>query len=134
MPGWTDAYDWQGYIPFEELPTAFNPPEGYIATANNAVIGPDYPYTISLEWAYGNRAQRIEDMLANSTGDFTLSYMQQMQGDDMDLKAETLVPYILSLELDDDHLDEAQELQPTAGRRCPRQNWSPPMVDNHAFS
>ena len=38
VPGWTDEYEWQGYIPFDELPHAYNPPEGYIATANNAVV------------------------------------------------------------------------------------------------
>src|SRR3990172_1728278 len=37
VPGWTDEFEWQGYIPFEELPSLFNPPQGFIATANNAV-------------------------------------------------------------------------------------------------
>ena len=36
VPGWTDDYEWQGYIPFDQLPYAYNPPEGYIASANNA--------------------------------------------------------------------------------------------------
>ena len=35
-PGWTDEYQWAGYIPYEEMPRAYNPPEGYIITANNA--------------------------------------------------------------------------------------------------
>ncbi|MGZ8803921.1 MAG: penicillin acylase family protein, partial [Microbacterium sp.] len=38
QPGWDSAYAWQGYIPFEELPTSYNPPEGYIVTANNAIV------------------------------------------------------------------------------------------------
>ena len=35
VPGWTGEHEWEGYIPFEELPISINPPEGYIATANN---------------------------------------------------------------------------------------------------
>jgi penicillin amidase len=42
VPGWMDDYEWQGYIPFEQLPYAYNPPQGYIVTANNAVVGTDY--------------------------------------------------------------------------------------------
>ena len=45
VPGWTDEYEWTGYIPFDELPRAYNPPAGFIATANNAVVGADYPYS-----------------------------------------------------------------------------------------
>ena len=44
VPGWTDEYEWQGYIPFDQLPNAYNPPEGYIVSANNAVVGANYPY------------------------------------------------------------------------------------------
>ncbi|MCS6906726.1 MAG: penicillin acylase family protein, partial [Anaerolineales bacterium] len=43
VPGWTDEYEWVGYIPFEELPYALNPPQGYIVTANNRVPSADYP-------------------------------------------------------------------------------------------
>ena len=43
QPGWDSAYDWTGYIPFEELPVSFNPDEGYIVTANNAIVGAGVP-------------------------------------------------------------------------------------------
>ena len=42
-PGWKPGYDWQGFIPYDALPTRFDPPEGFIATANEKVVGPDYP-------------------------------------------------------------------------------------------
>ncbi|MBN2116393.1 MAG: penicillin acylase family protein [Anaerolineales bacterium] len=35
VPGWTDEYEWTGFVPFEELPYTLNPVEGYIVTANN---------------------------------------------------------------------------------------------------
>jgi penicillin amidase len=82
VPGWTDEYEWLGYIPFEELPTTFNPPEGYIVTANNAVVR-DYPYLISLVWAYGYRAQRIVDLIESAPGPIDVAYIQQMQGDNL---------------------------------------------------
>ncbi|HET9908082.1 MAG TPA: penicillin acylase family protein, partial [Anaerolineales bacterium] len=46
VPGWTDEYEWTDFIPFEELPFTYNPPEGYIVTANNQVPPRDYPYLI----------------------------------------------------------------------------------------
>ncbi len=68
VPGWTDEYEWTGYIPFEELPYTFNPAEGYIVTANNQVPPCDYPYLITHDWDYGFRAQRIVDMIKNAPG------------------------------------------------------------------
>jgi penicillin amidase len=97
VPGWTDAYEWTGYIPFEELPSSYNPPEGYIVTANNAVVGPDYPYLIATVFAHGHRAQRIVDMIENAPGPIDIDYMQEMQGDNKDLNAEILVPILLQV-------------------------------------
>ena len=34
-PGWDDSHDWLGFVPFEELPSQFNPPDGFAASANN---------------------------------------------------------------------------------------------------
>ncbi len=94
VPGWTDEYEWTGYIPFEELPNSFNPPQGYIAAANNAVIGGEYPYFISAEWDYGYRARRIVEMIESHTGLMDTATMQAMQGDDQDLNARILIPFI----------------------------------------
>lgn len=108
--GWTDDYEWIGFIPFEEQPFVFNPPEGYIVTANNAVVDDSYPYFLNDTWAYGYRAQRIEDMLAAATGPFDIPYFQQMQADNLNSNAEILVPTLLQISLDNDALDEARNL------------------------
>lgn len=63
VPGWTGEHEWEGWIPYEELPAMFNPDEGYIVTANNAVVDEDYPHLISLYWADGDRAERIRQIL-----------------------------------------------------------------------
>ena len=110
VPGWTDDYQWTGYIPFEELPYAYNPPQGYIATANNAVVGPDYPYLITTGWDYGYRARRIVEMIKNAPGAIDSAYIQMMQADNKDLNAETLVPILLQIPLEDANLQEARNL------------------------
>lgn len=97
VPGWIDDYEWTGYIPFEALPFSYNPPEGYIVTANNAVVDPEYPYLIATVFAHGHRAQRIVDMIENAPGLMDVEYMQEMQGDNKDLNAETLVPILLQV-------------------------------------
>ncbi len=99
VPGWTDEYEWTGTIPFEKLPTVFNPSKGYIVTANNAVVGADYPYLISTDWDYGFRANRIVDMIENAAGPIDIATIQKMQGDSYDANAATLVPILAQLEL-----------------------------------
>jgi len=110
VPGWTGEYEWQGFIPFDELPFSFNPPSGYIATANNAVVGLDYPYLISYQWSYGYRAQRIVDMLEGAPGLIDFAYIQQMQGDNKELLADDLLPVLMQIPLDDPALEEARRL------------------------
>jgi penicillin amidase len=55
--------DWTGYIPFELTPHLYDPPSGIIVTANNRIVGSDYPYHITDEWAAPYRARRIYNLL-----------------------------------------------------------------------
>ena len=43
-PGWSGEFEWEDYIPFDQMPHAFNPKSGYIISANNKIIGDDYPF------------------------------------------------------------------------------------------
>lgn len=110
VPGWTEDFDWQGYIPFQELPHSLNPPSGYIATANNAVVGPDYPYLISKEWSMGFRAQRIVDLIESGPDPIKMAYIKGIQRDNFDPLAEVLIPYLLNLYFSDPELAAAQQL------------------------
>lgn len=92
VPGWTDEYEWTGFIPFDELPYAFNPAEGYIVAANNQASPREYPYFITGNWDYGYRAARIVEMIQNAPGKINIAYIQSMQGDSMDLGAQALLP------------------------------------------
>ena len=59
VPGWTSDHEWEGNIPFNEMPRSINPPEGYFVTANNKPVGDDYPHYISSEFTPGFRAERV---------------------------------------------------------------------------
>jgi penicillin amidase len=52
-------HEWQGYIPFDAMPAAFDPPSGFLATANARVTTEKSPYPISLEWMDPYRIERI---------------------------------------------------------------------------
>jgi penicillin amidase len=51
--------DWQVYIPFDKMPNAFDPPSGFLATANSRVTTEKSPYWLTLEWASPYRSERI---------------------------------------------------------------------------
>lgn len=95
VPGWTDEYEWVGFIPFDQMPEAVNPPEGYIVTANNKVIDDAYPYFLTYSWSQPYRAMRIAEMIEAKLGDLTADDMQAMQVDYANLHARTLLPVLL---------------------------------------
>jgi len=80
VPGWTGEYEWAGYVPFDELPHRADPPEGYLLTANDRVVGEDYPHCLGHEFAMKDRATRIEELL-QAGGRVSVEFMQAMQLD-----------------------------------------------------
>ena len=64
VPGWSDDFAWDGFIPFDELPCYVNPSEGFIATANNCMAGDSYPHWLTGEWLTDYRVRRIRALLA----------------------------------------------------------------------
>ncbi len=110
VPGWTDEHEWQGYIPFNTLPMAYNPTEGYIVSANNAVVGTSYPYLISNEWDYGFRAARIVQLIKTAPSPIDSAYIQKMHGDDYNASATYLVPLLMQLNLQDEHLISVRDV------------------------
>jgi penicillin amidase len=109
VPGWTAQYEWVATIPFNELPMAFNPSEGYIVTANNAVVGADYPYFISMDWSAGYRAKRLVELIEPATS-VKIQDLQSFQGDTKPLYATLVLPYLLELQPDDARLAQAVEI------------------------
>lgn len=62
-PGDTDAFDWTGFLPFEDLPFTYNPPEDYVSSANNRTTGPDFPHHIGYWFDNSARIDRIREMI-----------------------------------------------------------------------
>ncbi|MFJ4621482.1 penicillin acylase family protein [Streptomyces sp. NPDC088812] len=113
-PGWDSSYKWTGYIDFDELPYEYDPERGYIVTANQAVVDPDdYPYTLTTDWGYGTRSQRITDLIKlkiKGGGKISTDDMRQMQLDSDNQIARLLVKPLLAINLDDPDVREAQDL------------------------
>ncbi|HEX7729234.1 MAG TPA: penicillin acylase family protein [Terracidiphilus sp.] len=63
VPVKNGAHEWTGYIPFDQMPNAYDPPSGFLATANSRVATEKNPYPITLEWADPYRAERIYKVL-----------------------------------------------------------------------
>jgi penicillin amidase len=103
VPGWTGEYEWEAYIPFEELPTLYNPEQGYIVTANHAVVDEAYPYFIARDWASGDRGQRITDMIeqAIAEGPIDADDFARIHSDSYSLRAAGYVPLLTGLSSDD---------------------------------
>jgi penicillin amidase len=78
--GATDAGDWTGWIPFDKLPHLYDPPNGIIVTANQRIVGTDYPYFLTHSWAQPYRARRIWDLL-NQKPKLTIDDFRRIQGD-----------------------------------------------------
>jgi len=96
VPGWTDEYEWIGYIPFEELPKTVNPKEGFISTANNKVVSDSYPYHISHNWAQGYRQMRIQEVL-KANDKLNVKDMMNLQMDEKNLQAEEFVQRFIGI-------------------------------------
>jgi penicillin amidase len=63
VSGADDAHEWTGYIPFDKLPSIYNPASGVIATANGRITPDGYPHSISAEWDAPWRTERIYHVL-----------------------------------------------------------------------
>lgn len=92
--GWEPTQNWQGYVPYEELPSIINPDRGWVANANVSPADENYPYYISIYWEPNARQRRIEQYL---TQDQPLSpqAFQQMQNDTYSLYSRDITQMIL---------------------------------------
>jgi penicillin G amidase len=104
--GWTGAAEWTGWIPFDDLPHLYDPPDHMIVTANHRPAPASYRYHLGLEWPEPYRAQRIWDLLrsglpadarsAKGGKPFTPDDFARFQADTLSLHAQTLVAVLLA--------------------------------------
>lgn len=124
VPGWTDEFEWRAYIPFDYLPMIYNPERDYIATANQALVPPEYyaylaleleeefgegaNYVISRSWAQGYRGERIVTLLEELTP-HNFGTFRQIHGDNYDGSAAEIVPFLANIQIDDAELSEVRD-------------------------
>lgn len=106
-PGWDSDYDWQGFVPFEEMPSVLNPERGYIVTANQQVTPRTSPF-LTTEWDQGYRSQRITDLLT-SEDEVSPDKMARIQLDSHNGLAEALLPHLLEIDVDE-FTEDGQDL------------------------
>jgi penicillin amidase len=68
VDGSSGEFEWDGYIPFDQLPSTFNPPRGMIVSANQDPFPPDYPYPVSGSFAPAARSREIFHLLSVRNG------------------------------------------------------------------
>lgn len=83
-PGWSGEFEWEGTIPYDELPETVDPESGFLVTANNRIVGDEYPHHITSEWLDGFRAKRIEQLLGESE-EHDIASFEAMQSDNLSL-------------------------------------------------
>ncbi len=109
IPGWDPNYQWDGFIPIDELPQIVNPESGYIMTANNKPVDDEYPYEIGRSF-YPYRAERLDEMIQEqivSGEPFTLEHAKEMQHDFLNTQARSLLPLLVD-EIGDSELTELE--------------------------
>jgi penicillin amidase len=101
--GWSGNAEWTGWVPFDELPHLYDPPEHFIITANHRPAPPSYPHLLGLEWPEPYRAQRIHDLLQSARDDahrrgtgLTADDFARIQADTLSLHAKALVPLLVA--------------------------------------
>jgi penicillin G amidase len=95
--GWTGAAEWTGWIPFDDLPHLYDPPDHMIVTANHRPAPASYRYHLGLDWPEPYRAQRIWELLrSGGSGGFTPDDFARFQADTLSLHAKALVPVLLA--------------------------------------
>jgi penicillin G amidase len=88
------ADQWQGYIPFDGLPSSYNPARGYVASANQRIVAPNYPHPIYGAYSQGHRGVRIDQFFAGK-GELDCEKNIRFQNDVKNCRAERWCPFIL---------------------------------------
>jgi penicillin amidase len=99
-PGWTGEYEWDGYVPYDELPEIVDPPGGTIVTANNRIAPDDFPHHITSEYLDGYRAARITELLEERPR-HSLDDFERIQADLLSIPGRETAARLARLEPDD---------------------------------
>jgi penicillin amidase len=107
QPGWEKSSDWKGFVPFDQLPALLDPPEGFIASANNKVVDDRYPYHITDLWEPPSRIERLREVLGRPKEFFSVEDFERLQNDTYSFHAREIVPYIFAAFADSTRVEES---------------------------
>jgi penicillin amidase len=106
----TDGRDnWRGFVPFEQMPHAYNPEKGWVGTCNHHTVPHDYPYYYSSYQSPSYRYRRLK-VLMTTPGEKTVDDHWRYQRDTRNMMAEQLVPYMVSVLNGDPNTREMAEI------------------------
>jgi penicillin amidase len=111
VPG-DGSFEWAGFIEPDLFPCVVNPPEGYVATANELNLPPGWPHgerPVGFEWAERSRSDRIGEVLGGD-GEHTVSRSCALQGDDLSIPARRLCRLLAPVASEDGDIDRALSL------------------------
>jgi penicillin amidase len=91
VPGWDAKYDWQGFLPFEDMPQWVDPASGEIVTANDKITPPGYKPFLSVDWFPPYRSERIRELLAQHPK-HSMDSFAAIQADTLSRLARELLP------------------------------------------
>src|SRR5262245_28676978 len=111
VPG-DGRYEWNGFLPINALPHTLNPEKGYIATANNYLFPPDFPYKEALHYTGADpyRASRISEVLGSGRL-HTVANMMRLQNDNVSIPARSIVPLLRDVSGSDTVSDPSKRLK-----------------------
>jgi len=95
-PGWDPEHQWQGLIPFDDMPGVIDPEQAWMASANNRLVAEDFPYPLFGRWNSGYRMQRIREMI-ESQESCSFSDFRDMQQDPLSVRAVDRIPQLLAV-------------------------------------
>lgn len=78
VPGWNGDALWERFLTVDEVPQQLDPPDGVVVTANNRVVGDDFPHYIATDYLSGYRARRVAELLATRPVDAAAMRAMQM--------------------------------------------------------
>ena len=109
VPGWNAKYDWQGFLPYEQMPAIADPASGKIVTANHKITPPGYKPFMSVDWFPPYRADRIDELLAK-TPKHSMASFARIQGDTVSRLARELLALALAAKPKTNEGREAQAM------------------------
>lgn len=99
VPGKDGKYEWNGYVPYDKLPTSYNSPQHFYNSSNNNVVPlivPGYSTPLGYEYSEPYRYDRVFEVLSQPRK-FSVADMERLQYDSLSIPARTMVPLLRTL-------------------------------------